>query len=154
MHPDPVALFGAVLMERLRAQGIAIEGGLRRERGVAPGTPLAELRSSLDAALIPINTYSRNSVADQLFLALGHAVKGAGTWAANAGELFLSSYSDEDVRRIVLLGGQSTDFHMELPFLRLRPMGFSAKPLDLCQGSDGSLYLSTFSGIYRVVSLR
>lgn len=82
-HPDPVALFGAVLESELRAVGIALEGEIRRERNIAietrlPG-PLAELRSSLDVLYPTINSDSNNSVADQLFLALGHTVVGRGT---------------------------------------------------------------------------
>ena len=57
--------------------------------------------------------------------------------------VFLATYADEAVRRVVLRGAQLTDLHQELPFLRMTPMGFSAKPFDLCQEPDGSLFVST-----------
>jgi PBP4 family serine-type D-alanyl-D-alanine carboxypeptidase len=81
-HPDPVGLFGAVLADRLERAGIRVEGSLRRARGAPPGQRVAELRSSVDATLGPINADSRNSVSDQLFLALGLTVVGEGTPAA------------------------------------------------------------------------
>lgn len=83
-HPDPVELFGTLLRSRLEANGIEIAGGLRRERGIAPGQRLAELRSPLSELLEPINAESKNGVADQLFLALGHTVAGEGTRAGGA----------------------------------------------------------------------
>jgi D-alanyl-D-alanine carboxypeptidase/D-alanyl-D-alanine-endopeptidase (penicillin-binding protein 4) len=83
-HPDPVALFGSALRAALNDAGIRIQGGLRRERGAKGGEVLARLRTSLSAVLAPINTDSNNGVADQLFLALGHAAGGAGTRAAAA----------------------------------------------------------------------
>lgn len=78
-HRDPVLLFGSALAGALRERGIEIEGELRRERGASGGAPLAHLRTPLAAVLGPINTDSNNAVADQLFLALGHAAGGAGT---------------------------------------------------------------------------
>jgi len=48
------------------------------------GESLVALRSSLDEVLIPINTHSRNSVADQLLLALGNALGRGGTLKAGA----------------------------------------------------------------------
>jgi D-alanyl-D-alanine carboxypeptidase/D-alanyl-D-alanine-endopeptidase (penicillin-binding protein 4) len=78
-HRDPVLLFGSALAGALRERGIEVEGELRRERGAPGGAPLAHLRTPLAAVLGPINTDSNNAVADQLFLALGHASGGAGT---------------------------------------------------------------------------
>jgi len=83
-HPDPVALFGQVLLGQLKEHGIEVLGELRRERDAPGGERLAELRSPLDDILIPINTHSINGVADQLFLALGNAVVGQGTRAGGA----------------------------------------------------------------------
>lgn len=80
-HPDPVAHFGCVLRAQLEKAGIRIRGEVRRTRGVPAGTRLAELRSPVDDTLRPINTDSRNGVADQLFLALGHTLGGGGTRA-------------------------------------------------------------------------
>ncbi len=83
-HPDPVALFGSLVQAALRAQGIELSGNLRRARGVPRGVVLAELSSPLAASLQAINSESRNGVADQLFLSLGHAVTGQGTRAGGA----------------------------------------------------------------------
>jgi D-alanyl-D-alanine carboxypeptidase/D-alanyl-D-alanine-endopeptidase (penicillin-binding protein 4) len=83
-HPDPVLLFGAVLQDALRAAGITLDGTLVRRRGVPRGKTLAELRSALAESLAPINAESRNSIADQLFFSLGHALVGAGTRAGGA----------------------------------------------------------------------
>jgi D-alanyl-D-alanine carboxypeptidase/D-alanyl-D-alanine-endopeptidase (penicillin-binding protein 4) len=83
-HPDPVVLFGSLVQAALRAQGIELLGRVRRERDTARGVVLAELTSPLAACLEAINADSRNGVADQLFLSLGHAVTGAGTRAGGA----------------------------------------------------------------------
>jgi D-alanyl-D-alanine carboxypeptidase/D-alanyl-D-alanine-endopeptidase (penicillin-binding protein 4) len=83
-HPDPVAHFGALVAGALGDAGVVIEGGVRRARGVPRGRVLAELRSPLADTLEPINAESRNGVADQLFLSLGHALGGAGTRAGAA----------------------------------------------------------------------
>ncbi len=78
-HPDPIELFGSVLLGELRAAGISLGGRLVRRRGTPPGRLLAELRSPLEGTLAPINRDSRNGVADQLFLALGNAFGDGGT---------------------------------------------------------------------------
>jgi len=78
-HPRPVELFGSVLRDALRRAGVTVRGTTRRERDAAGGPRIAELRSPVDAILRPINADSRNGVADQLFLALGHTVVGEGT---------------------------------------------------------------------------
>jgi glucose/arabinose dehydrogenase len=78
---------------------------------------------------------------------------GAPGWEAHAGELFLTTYVEEDLRRIVLLGADVTDFHQELPFLSFAPMANANKPLDLLVAPDGSLYISTFTAIQRVFAL-
>lgn len=83
-HPDPVALFGALCVAALREEGIALAGGVRRTRDVPRGKWLAELRSPLADSLEAINSDSRNGVADQLYLSLGHAVTGQGTRAGGA----------------------------------------------------------------------
>jgi D-alanyl-D-alanine carboxypeptidase/D-alanyl-D-alanine-endopeptidase (penicillin-binding protein 4) len=83
-HPDPVELFGSVLRGALSDAGIRVRGALRREPGAAGGTELCRLRTPLVSTLRPINTDSENGVADQLFLALGHAATGAGTRAGAA----------------------------------------------------------------------
>lgn len=80
-HPDPVALFGEVVVGGLAARGIRIEGGFRRERGAPGGRVVAHLRSPLTDSLVPILRESNNAVSDQLFFATGHAVLGQGTRA-------------------------------------------------------------------------
>jgi len=83
-HPDPVALFGSALAGALARQGIEVRAGWRRERGAPAGAPVAVLRSPLAGALAPILLHSNNSVADQLFLALGAALEGRGDRAGGA----------------------------------------------------------------------
>lgn len=81
-HPDPVALFGAVLRDRLERGGISLEGGTIRRRGPPADLQLlGSLRSPITDSLVPINTHSNNGVADQLFFTLGHHFGGAGTRA-------------------------------------------------------------------------
>ena len=81
-HPDPHALFAAVLRDRLRRAGVEAIGGWRVERGAAAGEPLTLLRTPVLDVLAPINTHSVNSVADALFLATGRALFGEATPAA------------------------------------------------------------------------
>ena len=82
-HPDPVDYFASVLAGELARAGIQVEGGVVRRRGVELDPErtrtLAELRSSVDELYRPINSDSDNSVADQLFLALGHTLTGEGS---------------------------------------------------------------------------
>ncbi len=77
-HPDPPLYFGNVLAAELERAGIALEGSVRRERGASGGALLGELRSRVADTLSLINAESKNSVADQLFLALGWQVSGRG----------------------------------------------------------------------------
>ena len=80
--PDPVDVLGNALAAALAARGIGLRDGWRRERRAADGErELATLSSAVADLLVPINTHSNNACADQLFLALGHAVEGAGTRA-------------------------------------------------------------------------
>jgi D-alanyl-D-alanine carboxypeptidase/D-alanyl-D-alanine-endopeptidase (penicillin-binding protein 4) len=81
-HPDPVQLFASVLADQLAACDIGLDGTLRRARDIAPGVRLGTLESPIADALGPINSESRNGVADQLFLALGLQACGAGTRTA------------------------------------------------------------------------
>jgi D-alanyl-D-alanine carboxypeptidase/D-alanyl-D-alanine-endopeptidase (penicillin-binding protein 4) len=83
-HTDPVELFGQAFAARLRAAGIELGGSVRRARHAPAGTRLAELVTPLVAYLVPINTESVNAVTDQLFLALGQELEGAGTAAGGA----------------------------------------------------------------------
>ena len=83
-HPDPVELFGSVLAGALSDAGVLLEGRVRRKRHAAAGRLLGTLRSPWLPLLRPINTDSNNAAADQLFLATGHAVMGAGSREASA----------------------------------------------------------------------
>ncbi len=80
-HPDPVELFGAALRGALHEAGIELGGQVVRERGRNSTSlrDLAILESSLLSTLVPINTDSNNSVAEQVLLALGHAIRDDGT---------------------------------------------------------------------------
>jgi PBP4 family serine-type D-alanyl-D-alanine carboxypeptidase len=81
--PDPVELFGNALVGGLRARGVAVQGGWRRDHGAPAGAAveLARLRTPLSDTLVPINTHSNNACADQVFLAMGHVLAGQGTRA-------------------------------------------------------------------------
>lgn len=89
-HPDPVAYFGAVLEARLAAHGIQVDGAVRRERGAPGGEHLVTVTSPITDSLVPINTHSNNSVADQLFFKLGHDFGGGGTRAGGEGAVRLA----------------------------------------------------------------
>jgi len=77
-HPDPVELFGHAVVGGLERRGIQVRGGFRRERHAPGGERVATLRSPLAELLVPILRDSDNSLADQVFLATGHAQGGAG----------------------------------------------------------------------------
>jgi D-alanyl-D-alanine carboxypeptidase/D-alanyl-D-alanine-endopeptidase (penicillin-binding protein 4) len=83
-HPDPIALFGAVLSHELQRHGIRVGGGVRRERGANGGPTVARIVSPLANYLAAINTDSNNACADQLFLATALAVRGEATREAGA----------------------------------------------------------------------
>jgi D-alanyl-D-alanine carboxypeptidase/D-alanyl-D-alanine-endopeptidase (penicillin-binding protein 4) len=86
-HPDPVGMFGSVLLDRLERGGVSVAGGFVRRRGPPVGPnkqPLFILRSPIADSLVPINTHSENGVADQLFFTLGDRFGGGGTRAGGA----------------------------------------------------------------------
>lgn len=80
-HPDPVALFASVLRARLEQSGITIAGQSIRRRGPPAAAHLITITSPISDSLVPINTHSNNSVADQLYFKLGHDFGGGGTRA-------------------------------------------------------------------------
>lgn len=83
--PDPVDLFGHATVGWLAAHQVAVEGGFVRARGWGPrGEVVHTIRTPITEVLEPILKSSHNSVADQLFLALGHSAEGAGTRQAAA----------------------------------------------------------------------
>lgn len=67
-----------------------------------------------------------------------------------ANQLFLSSYNEENIRRIELAGDRYTDFIREVEFATFNSDGASNKPLDLIEGAEGSIFVSTFNAIYRL----
>jgi len=83
-HPDPVDLFGYAVVDGLKRRGITIQGGFERRRNAPPGKSLVVISSPLLDALQPILNESNNSVADQLFLWLGHRFGGEGTRVGGA----------------------------------------------------------------------
>lgn len=83
-HPDPVELFGRVLLHALEERGIEVEGHLVRERDAPGGVELARLTTPLADVLRPINTESNNACADQLLLLLGARLEGDGSRAGGA----------------------------------------------------------------------
>lgn len=74
-----------------------------------------------------------------------------GDWfgAESAGSLFVCGYDAADVRRLVLSGSDYGDLDAEVPFARFREEGIAQKPLDCLSAPDGSLWVSTFEGIWR-----
>jgi glucose/arabinose dehydrogenase len=76
-----------------------------------------------------------------------HSGRGASELENN---LFISSYNDESILRLVLVGERYTDFIREVEFARFVPNGIDNKPLHLIEADDGSLYISTFSAIFHV----
>lgn len=75
---------------------------------------------------------------------------GTGFGAAFADDLFMASYDDHVIRRFEMSGTQFTDIDRESEFCQFRLMASANHPLDVCTAPDGSLYISTFSGIYRI----
>jgi D-alanyl-D-alanine carboxypeptidase/D-alanyl-D-alanine-endopeptidase (penicillin-binding protein 4) len=104
--PDPVELYGHVLLDALARGGIRVEGGIVRRRGEPTGRPLATLTSPLAALLEPINTESDNALADQVFLALGDRITGSGTRAGGrAATAFALAALDVPVEGLVQVDG-------------------------------------------------
>ncbi len=64
--------------------------------------------------------------------------------------LFVASYNDESVRRLVLAGDRFTDFIREVEFARFNQSGIDNKPLHIIEAADGGLYISTFNAVYHV----
>lgn len=75
---------------------------------------------------------------------------GTGWGAAYANNLFLGSYDDQKLRRFEVSGASFTDIDAETDFCELVLDVNDNKILDVCRGPDGSLYISTFVGIYRI----
>lgn len=77
-----------------------------------------------------------------------------GAWGADyADDLFVASYDREEVQRFEMSGTARTDIDLESVFLAFTPLMTDRKPLDLVVAPDGSLYVSTFTGIWKVTKL-
>jgi hypothetical protein len=74
---------------------------------------------------------------------------GDGGMAEFENQLFLASYNDADVRRVVLAGDRYTDYIREIEFASLDEALPNNKPLHIIEGLNGSIYMSTFDAIYR-----
>jgi glucose/arabinose dehydrogenase len=70
--------------------------------------------------------------------------------AAYANNLFLASYGEQTLRRFVLSGSAFADIDAEEVFATFKLDGDKHHPLDVERATDGSLFVSTFSGIYRI----
>lgn len=81
-----------------------------------------------------------------------HFHSGNGGFDAFEHQLFLTSYNDEDIRVLHLTGESSTDFVREQPFASFQSDDFNNKPLHMTETEDGTLYVSTFDTIYRIVA--
>jgi glucose/arabinose dehydrogenase len=64
--------------------------------------------------------------------------------------LFVCSYEDNQIIRMEMFGTLPVNINMEHTFAQLTPSMNSNKPLDIIQGNDGSLFVSTFTQIWRI----
>ena len=76
--------------------------------------------------------------------------RGVGWGAEYENNLFLASYDDQVIRRFEMSGASFVDIDDETEFARFVLAADDNHPLDLCVAQDGSIYVSTFSGIYRI----
>jgi glucose/arabinose dehydrogenase len=70
--------------------------------------------------------------------------------AGYADSLFICSYDEETVLRFEMDGVPPVNIYDEHDFARLAATRNSNKPLDIIEGHDGSLFLSTFTAIWRI----
>lgn len=78
---------------------------------------------------------------------------GSGWGADYADNLFMASYDDHHITRFEMSGTAFTDIDRESEFCRFVLSGSANHPLDVCVAPDGSMYVSTFSGIYRITKI-
>lgn len=64
--------------------------------------------------------------------------------------LFLCSYEEEVIYRFVMEGTPPVNIFGEDVFAEFNAIGQDNKPLDIIEGIDGSLYVSTFKDIWRI----
>jgi glucose/arabinose dehydrogenase len=78
----------------------------------------------------------------------GVACHDGGSFGATyAGNLFLGSYDRGQVRRVVLEG---VDLRGQTTFVQFDELDVEQKPLDVAEGPDGALWVSTFATVWRV----
>lgn len=75
---------------------------------------------------------------------------GTGWGSAYENDLFMSCYDDQVIRHFEVSGTSFVNVDDEQIFARFAEVSFSHKPLDIEVGGDGSLYVSTFTGLYRI----
>ncbi len=75
---------------------------------------------------------------------------GTGWGDAYADNLFLTSYTEEEILRFELSGLAFLDIDAVSTFAAFRPNAIENKPLDIQRAPNGSLLISTFTAIYRI----
>lgn len=75
---------------------------------------------------------------------------GTGWPAGYANNLFMTSYDDQLVRRFEMSGVSLTEIDDETTFLELALQADNNKPLDIAVAPDGTMYVATFTGIWRI----
>lgn len=75
---------------------------------------------------------------------------GAHMPAGYADNLFICSYEDEEILRFVMDGSPPVNIDSEHVFAEFVTSGNSNKPLDIIEGNDGSLYVTTFTDVWRI----
>lgn len=70
--------------------------------------------------------------------------------AGYANSLFICSYDESKILRFGMDGSPPVNIASEGTFAELNNTGTANKPLDIIEGSDGSLYFTTFTEIWRV----
>ena len=75
---------------------------------------------------------------------------GTGWGDAYENDLFLTSYTEEEILRFELSGLAFLDVDSVSTLAAFRPDAIRNKPLDIQRAPDGSLLVSTFTAIYRI----
>ncbi|MCB9931977.1 MAG: PQQ-dependent sugar dehydrogenase [Planctomycetes bacterium] len=67
-----------------------------------------------------------------------------------ASNLFICSYDEARIYRFVMDGSPPVNISSEHVFGEMTNIGTTNKPLDILEAADGSLYVSTFTAIWRI----
>lgn len=70
--------------------------------------------------------------------------------AAYADNIFLCSYDHNEILRLEMFGSPPVNINMEHSFGQMASSANANKPLDIIQGNDGSLFMSTFTQVWRI----